>query len=103
MTLHGGLRFRLVGLGLLALAAGCEPPTPPASASLIIDGMHCDDCAKSIHHAVTGVAGVESCEVSFADGEATIQADSAESLDAAIDRIRSLGFMADRAGPADPS
>lgn len=54
-----------------------------------IDGMTCENCAKSIHNVVGQLEGVDTVSVSLENNQATITFDdskvTAESLAAAID------------------
>lgn len=94
----------LLLLVMALVAVACEQSTSQAAdgatTSLLIEGMHCDACAESIHEIVIVIPGIEACRVSFADGDATIIADSPATVETAIERIRILGFTVE---PINPS
>lgn len=86
------------------MSAGCKPPVSqaaePTTTSLSIEGMHCDACSQSIHETVIVIPGIEVCEVSFENSDASITADSPATLETAINRIRQLGFTVQKANPS---
>ncbi len=84
----------------LALCS-CRPSDSPSTQHhLSIQGMHCEECVKSIHHSVIVIEGVRSCEVSLADNDATIMADDPAAIDRVLERIRLMGFVVEISPPA---
>lgn len=94
-------RMRLLSAILLVssvILVACKPAdtqAEPISSTLWIQGMHCEDCASSIHQSVIVIDGVETCEVSFESGQATITADDPATIGNAAKRIRLMGFTVD--------
>jgi autotransporter-associated beta strand protein len=98
----------LLTLGFMSLwFQGChhqvDPPdrsTTAASATIhlsqfAVEGMHCDDCAKSIASTLKDLPGVTSATVSFEQKKATVMADSKQVAASDIERkINAMGFHA---------
>jgi len=87
------------------LAIGCgespstsEPVTQAASlstATLTVEGMTCGSCEVTIRVAATKLDGVESVEVSYDKGSATVEYDAARIEPAAVAKaITDLGYPA---------
>ena len=67
---------------------------------LVLEGMHCDGCARTIEAVVGRIAGVRKVEVAFEECRARILHDPAGAPVAdLIDAIRKAGFQAAVAGP----
>ncbi len=80
--------------------SGRQQSSEPTTASVSIEGMHCDACAESIHETVVVIPGIESCEVSYENSSARMTADSPATIETAINRIRLLGFTVQQADPS---
>ena len=68
-------RFATIVLGLTVLAAGCDRAATSADPEattihLTVEGMSCENCVAAITHALEGLDGVVSCEVSLEDESA---------------------------------
>lgn len=59
--------------------------------TLQIQGMHCASCKKLIESVSKDVPGVQSCEVDFTTGKATLTHDESMDLNKVKEEIRSLG------------
>ncbi|GAB3038603.1 mercury(II) reductase [Oleiagrimonas citrea] len=75
---------------------------------LKISGMTCVSCAQQVETALQQVPGVQSAEVSHAEGRATIEADAGTNVDALVAAVAEAGYTAqsvddarDRSGSAD--
>ncbi|MGD9693843.1 MAG: mercury(II) reductase [Lautropia sp.] len=70
---------------------------------LTITGMTCDSCAAHVKAALESVPGVQSADVSYAQGSARLALDSDTSPDALIAAVAGLGYRAALAdAPAAP-
>lgn len=82
----------------IAILCGCDRPSPPpAEAKLVthrfhVEGMHCDSCVAAISHAVRGVEGVHSCEVSLDGKFASVTATENVSETTLMRKVADLGF-----------
>jgi mercuric reductase len=63
--------------------------------TLQITGMTCDHCAKSIEHALAGVAGVVQAKVSYDQGTARIKTEVRVDSAKLIDTVQGKGFGAE--------
>ena len=62
---------------------------------LKVEGMDCDGCVKSVTRMLSGVAGVESVDVSLDEGRARVTYDSAKAGPAEFKRaIERAGYKA---------
>lgn len=62
---------------------------------LKVEGMHCDGCVKSVTRTLTAIPGVESVEVSLAEGKANVGYDAARTGPAEFKRaVERAGFKA---------
>jgi Zn2+/Cd2+-exporting ATPase len=66
--------------------------TQPTTLTLMIRGMDCAGCARTIETGVAQLAGVDQCELNFTTEKLRIQGTIASS--AVITRVRELGFEA---------
>ena len=84
------MRFVLT-TGALVLLLACGAGGSPETASLRVEGMHCDGCSAAITDALTGVEGVESAWADHETGraEAVFRPDrtSQEALTAAVEDL----------------
>lgn len=108
-TSLNGLLARCPGRGTLAdcpiVAALCAPPTaPPAkqgarrlamkTAELVIDGMHCDGCAKTVESLLSAEPGVKVATASFVQGSAKVVFDPAKiELAALAKAVERAGYL----------
>ncbi len=70
-----------------------------AVASLRIDGLRCDDCARAVASALRNAAGVTRVEVSLEPATARVDFDESKTVPAALAAIiREEGFGATLAG-----
>lgn len=107
-TLHA-LLARCPGRGALAdcpIIAALSAPQPPGptrarrgsrrsamkTGELIIDGMHCDGCAKTVESLLSAESGVKAANASFASGSAMVVFDP-EKID-----LAALARAVERAG-----
>jgi mercuric reductase len=67
--------------------------------SLEIGGMTCESCAHHVEQALKAVPGVNSAEVSFADGSARVSTGDGNSGGALISAITGIGYSARMRGP----
>lgn len=67
---------------------------------LLIGGMHCGGCARSIEDRLRRVQGVSRAVVDFASGSALVRGDDA-GASAAVDVVRGLGYQAEWSAAAD--
>ncbi len=61
---------------------------------LQISGMTCDGCAKHLKGALESVSGVQSADVSYANGSAQLAVEAGTSTDALIAAVDALGYRA---------
>ncbi len=59
---------------------------------LIVEGMNCGHCVKSVTEALQGVSGVESVAVSLEKGEAVVE--GAADVAALVAAVEEVGFDA---------
>lgn len=60
---------------------------------LTIEGMYCENCAGRIEKGLSALAGVSSCRVDYAKGEAAVACDAEiVSREALCERVRELGY-----------
>ena len=59
---------------------------------LIVEGMNCGHCVKSVTEALQGVSGVDSVDVSLEKGEAVVE--GAADVAALVAAIEEAGFDA---------
>lgn len=80
-----------------ALPAATAPATQ--TASFTIEGLHCGSCDTNVETAVTGVAGVTSCDSDHTKGSAVVTFDpNTTSTDAILAAIQSAPGMDGKAG-----
>lgn len=60
------------------------PDEAKASLSLSVEGMTCENCTKALTEAVSTLAGVLSCNVSFENKTATVEFDNTKTTEDAI-------------------
>jgi copper chaperone CopZ len=60
-----------------------------------VEGMHCDGCVKSVTRMLNGIPGVESVDVSLAEGKANVGFDPARAAVADFkSAVEKAGFKA---------
>jgi copper chaperone CopZ len=65
------------------------------TATIRVEGMHCNMCSASVAKALKATAGVEKVEVDFEKGEAVVQYDPEKVTEARLrEVINSTGFKA---------
>lgn len=65
----------------------------PKTASLRIEGMHCDACVRRVRAALSGVDGVEVKDVRVGSAEIEIDPDKFDSKEA-VNAVNDIGFTA---------
>ena len=73
------------------------------SITLTVAGMTCDACATHVKEALEKLPGVQSAEVSYSKGVATLTADRGISPDALTDVVTELGYRASLDGGSSSS
>ncbi|MEW5298720.1 MAG: hypothetical protein WDW36_001809 [Sanguina aurantia] len=68
----------------------------PGRLALVVTGMTCASCVKSVEHVLMGLEGVRTCSVSLSDGRAQVAFDPSAGVGARsmIDALLSAGFGA---------
>lgn len=65
--------------------------------TLKIDGMTCGGCVKSVTRVLTGIAGVQSADVSREQAQAVVTFDEqATNVDALIEAVEDAGYDASK-------
>ncbi|WP_216605205.1 heavy-metal-associated domain-containing protein [Pelistega europaea] len=65
--------------------------------TLKIDGMTCGGCVKSVSRVLTGIAGVQSADVSREQAQAVVTFDEqATNVDALIEAVEDAGYDASK-------
>lgn len=64
-----------------------------AQVSIVIDGMHCQNCAAAVFKKLNAIDGIDSVEVNLEQGEAVLKG-SEINMDAVRAAIGDLGFDA---------
>jgi copper chaperone CopZ len=83
-------------LGGRKLIGGDRPP----AARIIVEGMHCTHCTRSVQAALEDCSGVTSAEVDLSSGEATVTG-SGFDTGAMLRAVEGLGYGARLSGNHD--
>jgi copper chaperone CopZ len=85
----------MVGLLLVFLPTALAGADSTETAVLQVDGMTCGSCAAGIQSVLGNLDGVETADVNFAKGLATVRFDpELVSLEAMSEAIKGLGYEA---------
>lgn len=70
---------------------------------LSIDGMTCEHCSKSVHDALTGIDGVESCEVRLEANCADVTMQDGVEISAIAQAVTDAGYRLNGFSPVQAS
>ena len=92
----------LLGLILVLSLGAIGVSAATKTATIRVEGMHCNMCSASVVKALKATAGVEKVEVSSEKGEAVIQYDDQKVTEAKLrEVINGTGFKAVEDKPAE--
>ncbi|NJN84222.1 MAG: cation-translocating P-type ATPase, partial [Caldilineaceae bacterium] len=71
----------------------------PSTFTLLVKGMDCAECARSIQNGVGQLEGVESCRINFTSEKLSVT--GVVPRETVVARVRELGYDIDRSTPAE--
>lgn len=69
----------------------------PYKTTLIVEGMHCSNCALRVENALNSVPGIYA-KVNIESGKATVLMKTEQPLESLCDTVRRIGYSAHPAG-----